>query len=587
MAGNETGWFIDVKSLPDDNHGLFQVIMLGMIYGYGLTYAATLISDGSELLLLIPSIAGLVGSVVLPILGAVPDGMIVFFSGMGPDAQNELAVGVGALAGSSVMLLTIPWFLSILGGRVGIGSNGKANYKLKDVPPIYDWTNWHKSGVRVTGDINRGAYLMMITSMSYLIIQIPGLFYEDKTVRQVAIAEKNWALLGFVCCIVLFCAYLWYSYRLSLQSQNKSQILTREEVIKDAIEKGNISLLGVMQSEIEHMLTSNATSTAGTDFKYGAIGAGHAGGENMETRERLSRLIKPFFHRYDDDNSGSLELEELGRVFSDMGERLSSAALKEKFSKFDLDGDGHVDFEEFLTGVYEYVTDSTTRSRLQTTASKDVLLGSDDAVKKDSNGVEGGGGDGNNNGANNDDDEGEEEEEEEEEIPDDIASLPPDQQQKAILRRSVLWMGFGTLLVLVLSDPMCDVLNEIGVRLHINPFYVAFVLAPLASNASEVIASYSYACKRTVTTMTVSLSALEGAAIMNNTFCFSIFTLLVYTQSLAWRYFAETLAIITVEVLIGIFALKSTQTLLDGFIILSVFPLSLVFVAWLEAAGWD
>ena len=74
---------------------------------------------------------------------------------------------------------------------------------------------------------------------------------------------------------------------------------------------------------------------------------------------------------------------------------------------------------------------------------------------------------------------------------------------------------------------------------------------------------------------------------MNNTFCFSIFTLLVYTQGLAWRYFAETLAIIAVEVLIGIYALKSTQTLLDGFIILSVFPLSLIFVAWLEAAGWD
>ena len=30
---------------------------------------------GSELLLLVPSLAGIVGSVVLPILGAVPDGV--------------------------------------------------------------------------------------------------------------------------------------------------------------------------------------------------------------------------------------------------------------------------------------------------------------------------------------------------------------------------------------------------------------------------------------------------------------------------------------------------------------------------------
>ena len=44
-------------------------------------YASNLISDGSELLLLVPSISGLVGSVILPILGAIPDGCIVLFSG--------------------------------------------------------------------------------------------------------------------------------------------------------------------------------------------------------------------------------------------------------------------------------------------------------------------------------------------------------------------------------------------------------------------------------------------------------------------------------------------------------------------------
>lgn len=68
-----------------------------------------MISDGSELLLLVPAVAGIVGSVVLPVLGAVPDGAIVLFSGMGDDAQEELSVGVGALAGSTIMLLTIPW----------------------------------------------------------------------------------------------------------------------------------------------------------------------------------------------------------------------------------------------------------------------------------------------------------------------------------------------------------------------------------------------------------------------------------------------------------------------------------------------
>ena len=53
--------------------------------------------------------AGLVGGVVLPLLGAVPDGAIILFSGLGDyeTAQETLSVGVGALAGSTIMLLTV------------------------------------------------------------------------------------------------------------------------------------------------------------------------------------------------------------------------------------------------------------------------------------------------------------------------------------------------------------------------------------------------------------------------------------------------------------------------------------------------
>lgn len=39
---------------------------------------------------------------------------------MGPNAQEELSVGVGALAGSTIFLLTIPWSMCIFGGRVHI-----------------------------------------------------------------------------------------------------------------------------------------------------------------------------------------------------------------------------------------------------------------------------------------------------------------------------------------------------------------------------------------------------------------------------------------------------------------------------------
>ena len=107
--------FIDPEGLD-----WIPLLFLLVVYAYILFVASNMISDGSELLLLVKSVAGIVGSVVLPVLGAVPDGAIVLFSGLGPDAQKQLGVGVGALAGSTIMLLTLPWLLSVVAGRVDI-----------------------------------------------------------------------------------------------------------------------------------------------------------------------------------------------------------------------------------------------------------------------------------------------------------------------------------------------------------------------------------------------------------------------------------------------------------------------------------
>ena len=82
----------------------------------------------------------------------------------------------------------------------------------------------------------------------------------------------------------------------------------------------------------------------------------------------------------------------------------------------------------------------------------------------------------------------------------------------------------------------------------VSSFYVAFVLAPFASNGSELIAAYNYAVKKTSKTISISLTTLEGAACMNNTFGLGIFMILIYLQGLAWEYLAETLAILLAQV---------------------------------------
>jgi len=70
-------------TLPAGFAGDVQLITLIAGYVFILCKASGWVGEGSELLLLIPSVSGIVGSVVLPIAGQLPDAAVVLFSGMG------------------------------------------------------------------------------------------------------------------------------------------------------------------------------------------------------------------------------------------------------------------------------------------------------------------------------------------------------------------------------------------------------------------------------------------------------------------------------------------------------------------------
>ena len=62
----------------------------------------------------------------------------MLFSGIGDEetVKEQISIGVGALAGSTILLITIPWALSIIAGRVSLNEKGEGNYsKPLDVKP--------------------------------------------------------------------------------------------------------------------------------------------------------------------------------------------------------------------------------------------------------------------------------------------------------------------------------------------------------------------------------------------------------------------------------------------------------------------
>lgn len=555
--------FIDPQDLPNDGYGFVQVLFLAAAYGFVLFNASNMISDGSELLLLVPALAGIVGSVVLPILGAVPDGAIVLFSGMGPDAQSQLSVGVGALAGSTIMLLTIPWALAVFAGRVNLDENGNGNYRR----PKNAGNNWSKlmpesnkslmhTGVVVLDEISDNAKTMIITCLFYLVLQLPAFKYSGTSSRDsqadnaaLTKTESPFSLAAFILCILSFLGYLYWNVKRA--SEVKGDTVSQLQI--QAIKNDELSLSGALTGEITRW--KKKATTYGTDVTV------------SPERERLETLLRPFFHKYDTDRNGSISENELRVFFRDLNENLSDEGLRQWFISADIDKNGAISFEELVTATMNYLEDKYVK-QVREESQKNLASERPEPSQEPSN-VE---------FVYSGDAEGEEEES----VPDDIAHLSVEEQQKKIKIRAAVMLSIGTILVVLFSDPMVDVLSEIGNRTGVPSFYVSFILAPLASNASELIAAYNYASKKTTKTISISLSTLLGAACMNNTFCLGIFAGLMYFRSLVWEFSAETAAIIIVQLIMGYFALRQTQRLMDALIVFTLYPLSLLFVALLE-----
>jgi len=532
-------------------------------YGYVLYYASNLISEGSDLLLLIPSMAGLVGGVVLPLLGAVPDGAIMLFSGLGDvdKAQETLSIGVGALAGSTIMLLTVPWALSVYRGRVDFsGPDEMPNYK--GVPKLKDDQSLGTTGVALTPEINHGAKMMMLTTLPYLLIQVPAIFLEGGR-EEVSLGEHWWAGAGFVLCMVLYVFYLYTQVKLSNDTMHK---LKRMAMIKESLKKGAVSLTGALTSQVQFMEQESLRRSGSVVNEATQLSNSLHTDLNPsdEVASMLKGILGDAFRGYDQDGSGSLSKKEFSCFLTDFHEDIPKEQVDSIFSQCDSDGDKTISWDEFISACYIIIMNAKDKKRVDTHPR--VSSGLEANIFKADGGTE---------------------DEEEEEVPDDLAALSPEEQQSAIKRRAFLLLFAGTALVLLFADPMVDVLSELANRNGIPPFYVSFILAPLASNASEVIASQYYAAKKTRKTITVALTALEGAAAMNNTFCLSIFMALIFFRGLAWQYSAETIAIILVQLVMGTCALRDKMSSMTALFVMLLFPLSVLFVATLEYFGLD
>ncbi|CAI7894689.1 unnamed protein product [Closterium sp. NIES-54] len=575
---------------------------LMVAYGYIILVAAKLISDGSELLLQVLD-PGLIGGLFLPMLGAMPDTVLILVSGLGgskEEAQEEVLVGMGVLAGSTVMILTVAWGGSLLCGRCDLEEKQRSDGSVDLVARDKTLTRpWDLKGTGVTTDeqTRLGAWIMMATVVPFLIMQVPfidGGQYPEYQARITALLGLLLSTTG----LVAYCAYQVLSPWLQSSKINHAR-------------------MHLMRARALHHLHDLALQNT-----WGGL-LQPDGTPNCETIHRV-------FRHFDEDGNGTLSRSELKGLVLGLGIRSQAPGdvpaddeVAAWMRDFDSNSDGeigHVIMPSLLSPLpspftpllssrplssfhafsFAFETSQTrccipthrrspntchhitlTRHSSLPLPHSSLLTPHPSFLSADNKFWEGqlANAKGQLEGLEQELEEEVEDEEEEE-----VVKTPAQ-----IYREAIMLIAGGAVLVGCFADPVIGSITAFSRASNIPAFFVAFVVTPLASNASELVSSLYFAMKKRRRTASLTYSQVYGAITMNNTMCLGTFLALIYFRGLAWEFSSEVVIILLNTFVVGLLGgSRHTFPTWMAFPVLLLYPASLAIVACLDTyLGWQ
>lgn len=500
-------------------------LFLILVYGYLMFLAATYLSSGSELLLELLG-PGLVGGLLLPILGALPDAMLILVSGLSGStetAQSQVSVGMGLLAGSTVMLLTIIWGTCVIVGKCDLQDS-----VAKD---SQDTKGFSLTGSGVSTDIwtSYAAIIMVISVIPFIIVQLPQVLHSTSA-RRLAV------LIGLIVSLILLITYCFYQVFVPWIQKRRLAYAKHKHVISGLLKHLRKRALG-------RLLT--------------------------EEGEPNEEIIRKLFHTIDENDDGNLSKAELralivGIQFEEI-DLDKNEAVDKVMNDFDTSNDQFVDEGEFVKGISRWLMEAKRYGGSGPDAgpnSSSILDAFHKGTKREHNRL---GGD----------------------QSDEVVEAV--ENPKWITFKAVMMLLLGTLIAAVFADPLVDAVDNFSDATSIPTFFISFIALPLATNSSEAVSAIIFASRKKNRTTSLTFSELYGAVTMNNVLCLSVFLALVYVRGLTWDFSSEVLVIVIVCVVMGVFAsFRTTFPLWTSFVALLLYPFSLALVYVLDyVLGWS
>ncbi|KAG0535967.1 hypothetical protein BDA96_03G023400 [Sorghum bicolor] len=293
-------------------------LFLVLTYGFLMYKAATYLSTGSELLLEIMG-PGLVGGLLLPILGALPDALLVLVSGLSgskEEAQSQVLIGMGLLAGSTVFLLTLLWGTCVVVGKCDLGPN-------REAVDVTDTKGFSLTGTGITTDVQTSyaARIMGLSVIPFIIAQFPKMLKTHH-------GQRLAMLLALIVSFLLVLSYCLYQVFQPWIQRRKLAYAKHKHVISGILKHAQLQSLG-------RLLNDDGTPN--------------------------EDVIRKLFHKIDMDESRSLSRAELhaliiGINFEEV-EFDRTDAVDKVMADFDTSRNDIVEEEEFVQGMKKWLNE--------------------------------------------------------------------------------------------------------------------------------------------------------------------------------------------------------------------------------------
>ncbi|CAN6561022.1 unnamed protein product [Malus baccata var. baccata] len=585
--------------LPCSNSAFGHVFLM-VVYEYLLFHGESYLAAGGEQIFKILG-PGVFGASAFHVIGALPESLLLLASGFFNSkeiAQEYVYTGVGLLAGSSILSLTILWGTCVIVSRQEFSNNLSSKASNDSNSSSFSWkrlsaslTDW---GITTDSETSSLARIMVCSVIPFLIMQMAK-FFPFSSGERIAILT---ALSVSVVFLLLYFIYQifrpWVQKRRlefvklghlvssilqHIQKHALARVLTVkgapnipairrlfEEVDEDGDNYVSLSEVRELLCEIKFISTED-DKDKGTEEVMKQFDPDHDGKINIDEFingfikwiEEINSVFQPWIinRRREREIKKNLMSEVLRHVQSNsLGSIVTNDGrpdipnIRRLFEKIDLDGNNFISQSELrkLIGDIKFgkipgnVDESVVKLIEELDTSGDQLISEEEFRTW---------------------------EETDKLVDEEKSSGGAIDESIWAWVKAITYLVLGFVVLAVLAEPLIDSVQILSTAASIPSFLVAFVLVPLATNARQATSAIKAAAKKTPRTTSLTFSEIYGGVFMNNVLGFSVLLAIIYALLVV-------LIICTVMGLIASFV--STLSLWTSFLAYLLYPISLLLV---------